>query len=124
MKPWLKEICDQVEDGTALPARIDDALAVFRRWGFDEDAPLFTMAGELVAMLIERCEQQDAELSRLRTLEAAAIEWAKASDAYNGTTTYIRGPSECERQANSMRDAGAELERLCREAAEKARNEA
>lgn len=67
MKPWLKAICDQVEDGTALPARIDDALAVFRRWGFDEDAPLFTMAGELVAMLIERCEQQEAELARLKT---------------------------------------------------------
>ena len=98
MKPWFTEICERVNARRDNPPnKQQDALdalnATFASY-------VSSQCGDLISCLIERCEQQDEELARLRRLEEAAIHW--------NTHRCVHGVGRLERaiaEAEKARDA-------------------
>lgn len=72
MKPWLTEICERVRT-TSLVGENDEHWMQAAHALRDAEAVAYCgRCTELLACLIERCDQQDDELARLRRLEEAA----------------------------------------------------
>lgn len=96
MKPWLTEICERVRT-TSLVGENDEHWMQAAHALRDAEAVAYCgRCTELLACLIERCEQQDDELARLRRLEEALPKTMDGVPIVYGGTYWVMSDEDDE----------------------------